>query len=145
MGDQTLHLNQPMVAKLRRCAADISSNWDGQINIYPPEARELVALIDAATPAETPWSWAPPTEPGPEVRRLRPVERYSGDNGIWYDREPDNSGWRLMMRGRPGEVIEWLRVVAGAGSVYGGRPLFDATGELEPGCGKTSAEVRDEA
>lgn len=48
MTDQ-LRLNEPMVAKLRRCAADTSSNWDGQVTIYPPEARELVALIDAAT------------------------------------------------------------------------------------------------
>ncbi len=39
-------LNGPMVARLRRCAADTSSNWDGAITIYPPEARELVALID---------------------------------------------------------------------------------------------------
>ncbi len=45
-------LNGPMVAKLRRCAADTSPNWDGQIAIYPPEARELVALIDAASTAD---------------------------------------------------------------------------------------------
>lgn len=39
-------LNGPMVARLRQCAADTSPNWDGKITIYPPEARELVALID---------------------------------------------------------------------------------------------------
>jgi hypothetical protein len=77
------------------------------------------------------WSWTPPTEPGPEVRRVRPVERYAGDNSIWYDREPDNSGWRGVMMGRPGGVIEWLQVVAGAGSVYGGQTLIDATAERE--------------
>jgi hypothetical protein len=46
---QAQRLNVPMVNKLRRCAADTSSNWDGQITIYPPEARGLTALIDAAT------------------------------------------------------------------------------------------------
>jgi hypothetical protein len=76
------------------------------------------------------WSWTPPPEPGPEVRRVRPVESYPGDNGIWYDREPDNSGWRLVMMGRRGDVLEWLKVVAGAGSVYGGRQLIDATDEM---------------
>lgn len=40
-------LNGPMVDRLRKCAADTSPNWDGKITIYPPEARELVALIDA--------------------------------------------------------------------------------------------------
>jgi hypothetical protein len=39
-------LNGPMVARLRKCAADTSANWDGRITIYPPEARELVGLID---------------------------------------------------------------------------------------------------
>lgn len=52
MGDQ-LRLNEPMVAKLRRCAADTSPNWDGKVTIYPPEARELVALIDAAARDES--------------------------------------------------------------------------------------------
>jgi hypothetical protein len=37
-----------MVARLRGCAADTSPNWDGRVTIYPPEARELVALIDAS-------------------------------------------------------------------------------------------------
>ena len=87
--------------------------------------------------AANPWSWTPPAEPGPEVRRVRPVERYPGDNGIKYDREPDNSGWRLVMMGRRGEVIEWLQVLAGAGSIYGGRQLIDATSELaEEGRGR---------
>jgi hypothetical protein len=39
-------LNGPMVERLRKCAADTSSNWDGKIKIYPPEARQLVFLID---------------------------------------------------------------------------------------------------
>lgn len=43
---QPPRLNKPMVARLRACAADTSSNWDGQITIYPLEARDLVALID---------------------------------------------------------------------------------------------------
>lgn len=77
-----------------------------------------------------PWSWTPPAEPGPEVRRVRPVERYAGDNGIWYDREPDGSGWRGFLNGRPGGVIGWLQVIAGCGSVYGGRQLVDATSEI---------------
>jgi len=41
-----LRLNGPMVARLRRCAADVDPNWYGRVTIYPPEARELVALID---------------------------------------------------------------------------------------------------
>lgn len=45
--EESPRLNGPMVARLRGCAADTSSNWDGKITIYPPEARELVALIDA--------------------------------------------------------------------------------------------------
>lgn len=40
-------LNRPMVERLRQCAADTSPNWDGKVTVYPPEARELVALIDA--------------------------------------------------------------------------------------------------
>jgi hypothetical protein len=43
---QVDRLNGPMVARLRKCAADTSPNWDGKTTIYPPEARELVALID---------------------------------------------------------------------------------------------------
>ncbi len=42
------HLNGPMVARLRKCAAGTSPNWDEKITIYPPEARELIALIDEA-------------------------------------------------------------------------------------------------
>jgi hypothetical protein len=178
--DLARRLNGPMVARLRACAADTSPNWDGAVTVYPPEARELVALIDdlvtdatpddedevtlgpgdygkvsgddiamvvratgalitsvevipeyeedeAATP-DGPRRWALPDEPGPEVRRLRPVERYPGDNSIWLDREPDNSGWRIVMRGRAGEPMEWVRAYSlGAGSVWGGRPLIDAT------------------
>jgi hypothetical protein len=41
-----LRLNGPMVDRLRKCAADTDPNWAGRITIYPPEARELVALID---------------------------------------------------------------------------------------------------
>lgn len=39
-------LNGPMVLRLRKCAADTSPNWDGKITIYPPEARQLIDLID---------------------------------------------------------------------------------------------------
>ncbi len=56
--------------------------------------RQLLA--DDRLRTDLPWSWTPPAEPGPDVRRLRPVERYAGDNSIWYDREPDGSGWRLV-------------------------------------------------
>lgn len=42
------HLNQPMLTRLRKCAADTSPNWDGAVTLYPPETRGLVALIDAA-------------------------------------------------------------------------------------------------
>lgn len=41
-----IRLNGPMVERLRRCAADTSGNWGGQITVYPPEARQLVELID---------------------------------------------------------------------------------------------------
>lgn len=41
-------LNGPMVARLRACAADTSPSWDGKITIYPPEARWLISLVDAA-------------------------------------------------------------------------------------------------
>jgi hypothetical protein len=41
-----LRLNGPMVERLRKCAADTDPNWAGRITIYPPEARELVELID---------------------------------------------------------------------------------------------------
>lgn len=40
------HLNGPMVDRIRRCAADTSPNWDGQITLHPPEFRGLVDLID---------------------------------------------------------------------------------------------------
>jgi hypothetical protein len=48
VSEQVHRLNGPMLARLRECAADTSSNWDGKITIYPPEARELVSLVDAA-------------------------------------------------------------------------------------------------
>jgi hypothetical protein len=50
-------INKPMLEKLRRCAADDSPNWDGRVTIYGPEARGLLALIDAisrGTPSDTP-------------------------------------------------------------------------------------------
>lgn len=59
---QAQRLNVPMVARLRHCAADTSSNWDGTINIYPPEARGLVALIDAAVDQPVSSSVASTTE-----------------------------------------------------------------------------------
>lgn len=40
-------LNGPMVERLRACAADTDPDWAGAITIYPPEARELVDLVDA--------------------------------------------------------------------------------------------------
>lgn len=40
-------LNRPMLASLRACAADTSPNWDATATVYPPSARDLVALIDA--------------------------------------------------------------------------------------------------
>ena len=40
-------LNQPMLARLRQCAADTSDSWIGRVTVYPPEARPLVALLDA--------------------------------------------------------------------------------------------------
>lgn len=102
-------------------------------------AVDVFALAPLASALSEPvpshkWSWTPPAEPGAEVRRVRPAERYAGDNGVWYDREPDDSGWRLYMRGRPGGVIEWLQVLAGAGSIYGGRQLIDATEERCASC-----------
>jgi hypothetical protein len=45
-GGVEFRLNKPMVARLRRCAADTSPSWDGAVTIYPPEARDLIALID---------------------------------------------------------------------------------------------------
>jgi hypothetical protein len=45
--EQVRRLNGPMLARLRKCAADTSPNYDGRVTIYPPEARELISLIDA--------------------------------------------------------------------------------------------------
>lgn len=84
----------------------------------------------ATADTRTSWSWTPPPEPPPSVRRLRPVERYPGDNDIWIDREPDHTGWRIFIRGRSGGPVEWLQVVAAAGQIYGGRQLVDATAEV---------------
>jgi hypothetical protein len=44
---RAMRLNRPMLDRLRRCATDTSPNWDGACTIYPPDARGLVALIDA--------------------------------------------------------------------------------------------------
>jgi hypothetical protein len=52
--DLARSLNEPMLNRLRQCAADASPNRDGQITIYPPEARHLVALIDATLGEPTP-------------------------------------------------------------------------------------------
>lgn len=48
VSEQVSRLNEPMLVRLRKCAADTSASWDGRITIYPPEARALVLLIDAA-------------------------------------------------------------------------------------------------
>jgi hypothetical protein len=75
--------------------------------------------------------WALPAEPGPDVRRLRPTPRYRGDNGIRLERDGD--GWRVVILSRSGEALDWVQAYAlGAGSVWGGRPLFDATDEITP-------------
>lgn len=87
------------------------------------------ALATAAAPE--PWTWTPPAEPGPHVRRLRPVERYRGDNATWFDRTDDGAHWRCFLRGRPGEPMAWLHVIAAAGQIYGGRTLVDATAERD--------------
>lgn len=102
---------------------------DHMKTIYPDRAERLEAAWIAAVQS-TAWSWTPPHEPGPGVRRVRPAERYAGDNNIWYDREPDNSGWRLVISGREGDLVDWLQVVGDAGKIYGGRTLLDATAEL---------------
>lgn len=39
-------LNQPMLVRLRECAADTSSNWKRSFTMHPPESRGLVELID---------------------------------------------------------------------------------------------------
>lgn len=44
--DKARRLNQPMVERLRRCAADTRPDWAGAVTVYPPETRGLVALID---------------------------------------------------------------------------------------------------
>lgn len=44
--ENTRQLNGPMVDRIRQCAADTSSSWIGAMTLYPPEARQLVALID---------------------------------------------------------------------------------------------------
>jgi hypothetical protein len=97
-------------------------------------ALDYVQRYQLPEPARVPgdvWSWTAPAEPPAHVRRLRPAERYPGDSSIWYDREYDPSGWRGVIHGRPGGVISWLQVVAGAGDVYGDRTLFDATAERD--------------
>jgi hypothetical protein len=47
--DQARTLNKPMLDRLHGCAADTSDDWQGKIVLYPPEARELVALVDRLT------------------------------------------------------------------------------------------------
>lgn len=47
-------LNTPMLERLRRCAADTSSNWELQTRVYPPETLGLVALIDACAAPKDP-------------------------------------------------------------------------------------------
>lgn len=75
--------------------------------------------------------WALPPEPGPEVLRLRPVERYPGDNSLWLDRDRARQGWRIVMRGRAGMSLEWVQAFGfGMAEVFGGRPLLDATAEV---------------
>jgi hypothetical protein len=138
--ERTLH--QQAMAE-RSALAATAMDWRAERDQLRVQVTNLSAahdLVSSASPES--WSWVSPAEPGPAVRRVRPVERYPGDNGIWFDREPDNSGWRLVMRGRPGEVIEWLQVVAAAGQVYGGRTLIDATNEqIEKRAATASQEV----
>ncbi len=45
---QAQRMNIPMTDRLRQCASDTSSNWDRKITIHPPEARQLLDLIDTA-------------------------------------------------------------------------------------------------
>lgn len=85
----------------------------------------------AAATAPLPWTWTPPGEPGPHVRRLRPTENYPGDNSVWFDRTDDGAHWRCFLRGRPGSPMGFLQVVAAAASIYGGRTLVDATDERD--------------
>lgn len=96
-----------------------------------PEWMNTAAAQLAAATDPVFWTWTPPGEPRREVRRVRPVESYPGDNSIWFDREDDGAGWRCVLRGRPGEPMDWLQVVAAAGSIYGGRTLVDATAERD--------------
>ena len=68
-------LNGPMLGRLRQCAADTSSNWDGKITIYPPEARELVALIDSA-------GWVPLAEVLAAVWDIDAIQRWASRSGV---------------------------------------------------------------
>jgi len=61
-------LNGPMLARLRKCAADTSSSWDGKITIYPPEAQGLVALVAAVESLTTCAGLLDPSERGTVLR-----------------------------------------------------------------------------
>lgn len=79
--------------------------------------------------SDGPWSWTPPAEPGPEVRRVRPAE-LSGDATVWFDRSPAG-GWDLVIRGCPIRVVTWPYVLGMNATMYGNRALVDATAERE--------------
>jgi hypothetical protein len=71
--DRARQLNGPMVARLRRCAADTSPNWDGAVTVYPPESRDLVALIDYLLAATGPTA-TPETRQEPDGGPAVPVD-----------------------------------------------------------------------
>lgn len=112
------NLNRPMVARLRRCAADTTPNWDGQITIYPPEARDLLALIDSllTVPIEDGRDERPAFPPADVIARRfhETYERLAPEYG-YRTREASAKPWddvpeqnRALMIHTAREVRNWL-------------------------------------
>lgn len=93
--------------------------------------EHIEEVLDAVKAKAAPHVWDLPAEPGPEVTRLRPVERYPGDNSLLLERGPNGAGWRVVINGRPGEPLDWVQAFGlGMAQIFGGRPLIDATQEM---------------
>lgn len=98
-------LNTAMLDRLRRCAADTSPNWEGSITIYPPEARELVDLVDAVGGAPQPSvddrrpvdSYIRPVLGGPDATAAEPCDEHCDDDCMHHT---PNVGWDLSFGSR---------------------------------------------
>lgn len=89
------------------------------------------AVVGALVESDGAWSWTPPAEPGPHVRRVRRVDDdQAGGDTVWFDRIAAGR-WRIVLRGQPAGVVPWRYVIALNNTMYGGRTLVDATAERE--------------